>query len=108
MHKHVFDSSNLNWNTQMEANLIFLRGMEQYFNNQLRKMNLIFRNEVYSALGLPRTKEGQVEGWSLYETDEHDATYVQFKLYPDFDLKRIVIQFEDNGEIVNLLPAEAS
>jgi hypothetical protein len=107
-HKIIFDSSNVNWMNDQSYNELFLRGHENFFNSMLRIRGYVFRNEIYNALDLPLTKEGQIEGWKLGESNENGEEHITFKCWPDPALQQIVIEFEDHGEIYELLPAEAS
>lgn len=74
-----FDESSPNWDGYPNRNLMFLRQTEQYFNDRLRIHGHVFLNEVYDALGLPRTPAGQVVGW-LKDTESGDG-YIDFGLY---------------------------
>lgn len=58
-----FDESNYNWTKNPQSNLLFLKGVQQHMNNLLISRGHLFLNEVYDALGMPRTREGAVAGW---------------------------------------------
>ena len=58
-----FDSSCPNWENSPEYNYTFLVGIQNRFNERLRAKGHVFLNEVYDALGLPRTAAGAVVGW---------------------------------------------
>ena len=60
-----FDDASNAWVPVPEYNLIFLKNQQNYFNDLLRSRGHVMLNEVYDALGLPRTKEGCVVGWIL-------------------------------------------
>jgi hypothetical protein len=74
-----FDESSPNWSKTPEYNLFFLRSQQNHANDRLRVNGFVFLNEVYEALGLPRTQAGQVVGWKL-DTEEGDG-HVDFGLY---------------------------
>lgn len=57
------------WSTNPEYNRIFLNARQNYFNNMLQARGHLFLNEVYDALGLPRTSAGSVVGWIYGEGD---------------------------------------
>lgn len=73
-----FDEHSREWKKNPELNLMFLRGQEAYFNSKLRTDGHVFLNEVYDALDIPRTKEGQIVGWILGEGHEN---HISFGLY---------------------------
>lgn len=63
-----FDEWCTGWTKDPEANLVFLRGVERWANQRLQSVGHLFLNEVYDALGIPRTKAGQIVGW-VYDTE---------------------------------------
>jgi hypothetical protein len=60
-----FDEWCTGWTKDAEANLVFLRNVERWANQRLQSKGHLFLNEVYDALGIPRTKAGQIVGWVL-------------------------------------------
>jgi hypothetical protein len=58
-----FDDASPNWTKTAEWNLMFLRAQEQWANDRLNNQGFLFLNEVYEALGLPRSQAGQIVGW---------------------------------------------
>jgi hypothetical protein len=58
-----FDELCPEWKRNPEYNKIFLQAQQSYFNNMLNARGHVFLNEVYDALGLPRSKAGAVVGW---------------------------------------------
>ncbi|UQS94731.1 hypothetical protein SEA_ZEINA_57 [Arthrobacter phage Zeina] len=104
----IFDETNKNWTKDPEYNLVFLRGQEAFANQRLRTRGHVFLNEIYDALGMERTKAGQVVGWSL-EGDGDKA--IDFGLY---DVRRqsarrfvngqedaVLLDFNVDGDILN-------
>lgn len=59
----VYDERSRNWSSDPDINRIFLRTQNSYFADLLKTRGHLFLNEVYDALGLPRTSEGQLKGW---------------------------------------------
>jgi hypothetical protein len=53
-----------NWSPEPEFNELFLRNVENYFNDRIKSRGVVFLNEVLVELGLGRTQEGQIVGWS--------------------------------------------
>lgn len=76
----LFEESNMNWKKDAELNRIFLECQQNYANHLLRSRGHLFLNEVYDALGLERSKAGQVVGW-VYEGDGDG--YVDFGMYEE-------------------------
>lgn len=59
-----FDSTNPNWNPNLpDYNLVFLRAQEKYANHRLQSRGHVLLNDIYDAIGIPRTKAGCVVGW---------------------------------------------
>ena len=58
-----FDEWCTGWTKDAEANLVFLRNVERWANQRLQAKGHLFLNELYDALGIPRTKAGQIVGW---------------------------------------------
>lgn len=74
-----FDESNPNWEKNAEFNKFFLKQQETWANDRLRGQGYLFLNEVYYALGLPRTQYGQSVGWKLKENlDDSRDGFVSF------------------------------
>lgn len=71
-----FDSASQYWCKSPEYNLLFLRERQEYANNLLHSRGHLFLNEVYDMLGIPRTEEGQVEGWKA-----DGVGFVDFGIY---------------------------
>ena len=76
-----FDCGNPNWEKDAEYNLMFLRNQEKYANDKLQANGYLFLNEVYDMLGIPRTKAGQVVGWTYDEKNPIGDNYVSFGIY---------------------------
>lgn len=71
-----FDASSQYWEKSSEHNLYFLLERQQYANHLLQTRGHIFLNEVFDMLGIPRTKEGAVEGWT-----KDGVGFVDFGIY---------------------------
>jgi hypothetical protein len=59
----TFDDQAQHWSQDLEINMLFLRGVENYMNDCLKDRGHVFLNEVYDELGMPRTSKGQLVGW---------------------------------------------
>lgn len=73
-----FDESSKNWSKTPEYNLIFLNHIQNYMNDLLKSRGHVFLNEVYDALGIPRSQAGAVVGWVI--SNEGD-NYIDFGIY---------------------------
>lgn len=89
----VFDKNSDCWEDNPEYNLTFLKAQQRYFNDLLIVKKRVFLNEVYDALGLPRSKAGQIVGWKYDPTNPDIDSVIDFHIY---DIYRT-----DNGEFIN-------
>lgn len=76
-----FDETNVYWIDNAEYNLMFLKRIEQFCNEKLRKDGILFLNDVYKALGFKVTKAGQVVGWRYNPKNPNIDNYVSFNIY---------------------------
>lgn len=67
LYSRFFDESSPQWSKDPETNLVFLKAQQNYFNDLLKAHKHVFLNEVYDALGIPRSSSGAVIGWVLKE-----------------------------------------
>lgn len=63
-----------------EYNMIFLKAQQNYANDMLQARGHVFLNEVYDALGLPRSGAGAAVGW-VHGKGGDD--YVDFGIFDD-------------------------
>lgn len=80
LYARFFDDRCNDWKRNAEYNRAFLHCQQNFANDKLRMNGHIFLNEVYDALGIPRTKEGQVVGWVL---DGNGDGFVDFGIFDD-------------------------
>ena len=100
---YVFDSSNVNWNKDSEANLIFLRSQQSYANNILQLNKYVTLNWVLDRLGLPETDIGLRYGW-VYDKDSHGDNFIDFRFKELKDIyglneSTLVLDFNVDGDI---------
>ena len=58
-----FDEYSLQWRNDSALNKFFLKSEQSYFNDRLNTVGHVFLNEVWDALGIPRTSTGALVGW---------------------------------------------
>ena len=99
-----FDEHCSLWTKDPTANLLTLKCVQEYANTTLHTRGHLFLNEVYDALGIPRTTPGQMVGW----IDGLGDNYVDFGLYEvrnrDFingEERSILLDFNVDGVIVD-------
>ena len=77
MYAKFFDESCRAWTKDPTANLCFLKGVQEWANTKLHAEGYLFLNEVYDAIGFPRTSAGAICGW----IDGLGDSYVDFGMY---------------------------
>lgn len=92
-----FDDASTEWQNSAELNLMRLKCLQSFANDKLRLNKVLFLNEVYDMLGLPRSQAGQVVGWAI---SEHGDNYVDFGI---FDGRTEGARMFVNGEERNFL-----
>jgi len=65
MYAKWWDDSSCEFQRNYDMNFFFLKTVQNFMNEKLRLHGHLFLNEVYDALGIPRTQEGAVVGWVL-------------------------------------------
>lgn len=76
-----FDEACAGWTKDAEYNLMYLRKQQDWFNELLKSRGHVFLNEVYDALGFPRSKAGQAVGWIYDEKKPVGDNYIDFGIY---------------------------
>lgn len=96
------------WTKDPEVNLNFLKTQETLLTARLREQGYLFLNEVYEALGIPKTKVGQVVGWVC--DGEFSDNYVSFNIYNKRNEKFVnglenvaLIDFNVDGNILDVM-----
>lgn len=82
----IFDEFNQNWHRDPTYNMHFLTMQQTWFNDKLRINGHVFLNEVYDALGFPRTSAGAVVGWLRRDKDDPRGDgQIDFDLYSAYN-----------------------
>jgi hypothetical protein len=100
LYARTFDIHCRNWHSNDEYNKTFIKAQEQYLNDKLRAHGYLFLNEVYEALGMPRSAQGQIVGW-FWEPGSHP---VEFDIVDKTVNGGFIIAFNPDGVIYNKLP----
>jgi len=79
----LFDEHNINWDTNPDYRVGFLRLSQNQLNDQLNAKGVLFLNEVYDQLGLERTEAGQHVGWVSSKFSESKDGFVDFGVFTD-------------------------
>lgn len=110
-----FDNGNPYWEKDSEYNLMFLRQVERMMNDKLQLNGRVFLNDVYEALGIPRSKAGQIVGWTYDKDHPIGDNYIDFGIYDthrpnsanaDFVNgyeRSIILDFNIDGDIWNMM-----
>lgn len=77
----TFDENCPAWSPNMEFNLMYLRNIENYFNDVLRYRGYVYLWEIYQMLGIPWPKWNDEIGWKYDEENPIGDNYVNFDIY---------------------------
>lgn len=78
-----FDEHNKNWDTNGDYRVGFIRLQQNWLNDQLNSKGIVFLNEAYDILGLPKTEAGQYVGWVSKKHNEAVDGYIDFGVFSD-------------------------
>ena len=76
-----YEEGNNGWDEDPELRLFFLRQQQNHWNDKLRSRGFVFLNEIYEALGIAPTREGQVVGWVYDLKNPKGDNYIDFGIY---------------------------
>lgn len=103
-----FNAGNVNWDTNPDYNIMFLRNQQNYANQQLHAKGYLFLSDVYDVLGFERTKASQVVGWVLGNGDDYvdfgvfsDKNMVQFYEFVSGKEGELLLDFNVDGTILD-------
>lgn len=100
LYSRTFDISNKNWHNNPDYNKTFIKVQEQWMNDRLRAVGYLFLNDVYEALGFPRSAQGQLVGWFR----KPYSNFVEIEFVDDAPDFGFVLMFNPDGVIYNQLP----
>lgn len=94
-----------------EGSLLWLKELEAYANARLKLQGYLFLNDVYETLGIPRSKAGQVVGWTYDEGNPMGDNYVDFGIYQKHNAgfingyeRKLLLDFNVDGVILDKIP----
>ena len=101
-----FDESNSYWCADPEYNKLFILHVMDHMNMMLKAKGHVFLNEVYDALGLSRSSEGQIVGWIYEEDNPFGDNHIDFEFDEEkrealMSGKAVLLDFNVDGNIVN-------
>jgi hypothetical protein len=109
----IFDESNPNWSRDPGYNQLFIQCQQNYMNDRLRANGHVFLNEVYDALGMPRSPEGQIVGWVMRKDGQPRDHFIDFGVFKgdvfsatrfvNGDERSVVLDFNVDGPVYNLI-----
>lgn len=117
IYSRYFDESSAYWKNDPETNLYLLKMKEKDANLLLRQRGVLFLNEVYDMLDIPRTKAGQKVGWRYYanpEDNKYGDNKVSFGItniarrgnrdFVNGYQSNVLLDFNVDGSIIDALP----
>jgi hypothetical protein len=100
MYQRNFDSTNLNWKNSERTNHFWLGVVQGMMNDQLEAEGYVILNDVYKALGIDKTPEGAVVGWSLAADGDDFIDFGVEKPWNDYRPDgSIRLDFNVNGSV---------
>lgn len=113
IYARFFDESCKGWTKSPEDNLRFLKMVQAWANKKLQAEGYLYLNDVYEALGIPKTKAGHVVGWIFDEVHPIGDNFVDFGIYDLYNEKArdfvngyervILLDFNVDGDVWSLM-----
>lgn len=105
-----YDKECLNYEDNMDYNLMYLRSQQQYANDRLKADGFLFLSDVYEALGIKRTKMSQTVGWIYRPENPNGDNFVDFGILEtnreteDGGYEKVILmEFNVDGPILDLI-----
>lgn len=108
-----FDEGCKGWTKSPEDNLRFLKMVQAWATKKLQTEGYLYLNDVYEALGIPKTKAGHVVGWIYDEANPVGDNFVDFGIYNLYNEKArdfvngyervILLDFNVDGNVWKLM-----
>jgi hypothetical protein len=111
MYARYFNNSSVQWQKSKDHNIFFLKCVQNHFNDRLKATGNVFLNEVYDALGIPRSQEGAMVGWVLDNERDTGDNYIDFGIFSPmnqdyinhYEVDEILLDFNVDGEVYDLI-----
>lgn len=109
VYARFFDETSQAWSPDHEYNVSFLKCQQNFMNDRLRTKGHVFLNEVYDALGLERSKAGNVVGWFVGKGDDYidfgiwDSNRERARAFVNHLERGILLDFNVDGPILSFL-----
>ena len=113
IYARFFDETCKGWTRSAEDNLRFLKMTQSWANRKLQAEGCLYLNDVYTALGIPKTKAGHVVGWIYDEAHPVGDNFVDFGIYDLYNEKArdfvngyeksILLDFNVDGNVWELM-----
>lgn len=98
----IFDEINPNFGPSHYGNMVFLKSVQQYCTDKLIAQGHLFLNEVYDALGFPRSEAGQYVGW-VYGMGDDFVDFGINDIEEKGDEDGFLLDFNVDGPIMYIL-----
>lgn len=79
IYARFFDEGCAGWDKDSRNNTMFLLMHQDWANDLLRARGHVLLNDIFDALGFPRTKEGAIAGW-VYDEEHPERSRIDFGL----------------------------
>lgn len=105
-----FDDSSIHYSNNAQQNLAFLVLTQRAMNDRLKYDGVVLLNDVYEALGIPRTAVGAIVGWTNDGGDgfidfgifEEDASQKKRDFVNGYE-KSVLLDFNVEGSVYQYL-----
>ena len=81
VYARFFDEASPFWQKDALYNKTFVQIKQNEFNIRLQAEKFVFLNDVYEALGLPKSRAGQIVGWRYDEENPTGDNYIDFGIF---------------------------
>lgn len=107
VYARFFDETSVNWTKEPELNRLFVQCQQNYFNQLLHARGYVFLNEVYEALGMEWTPEGQIVGWMINQDGDNFIDFGMFDArssrFVNHAERSVLLDFNVDGVIFDKL-----